>query len=130
VRLPSGRGDEDQSGTGTRRRVGHFHDTIDAGAAGRGEFDRGEMNHDMGLVGQPLQRRTAQRCVNHVDTAVQVLMGMPCDAADRVAGSQQLPGKSPPERCRHAGYQDAHGCPPPHRLPENYRPAGGVSRNI
>ena len=49
---------------------------------------QGEVKHHLGVVGQLLQNRAAERPANKVDAGIQVFMRNTRDAADGVSGRQ------------------------------------------
>ncbi len=105
---PADRRHIDQPGARTGCRMGDVHQPVDPGAAGRGGLDRGEVDHHIGVVGQLLQYRVAERPANKVDVGMQVLVRAACDAGDRVPGGDQLPGQGTPEQSGDASQQDPH----------------------
>ena len=66
---------------------------------------------DDGRAGE--QDRPAERPAHKVDVGVQVFMGAPGDAADRVSGGEELPGDGTPHHPGDPGEQDPHARPPP-----------------
>jgi hypothetical protein len=65
-----------------------LHQSVYPGAAGCGGLDRGEMEDHIGVVGQLLQDRPAERPANKVDLGIQVFMRAICDAIHPVSGGQ------------------------------------------
>ena len=76
-------------------------------------LDRGEVKDHVGVVGQLLQHRSAERRANEVDAGIQVFMRVRCDTADRVSGSEELPGDGTSSHSGDLGEQDPHARPPP-----------------
>ena len=113
----SGRGRYvDQPGARTGGGMGHPHQPVDPGAAGRRVLDRGEVEDHVSGVGQLLQYRVAERRADEVDVGIQATVGVRSDAGDRVPGRNQLPGHGTPEQSGDAGQQDPHARAPPRRL--------------
>jgi hypothetical protein len=79
------------------------HQPTEPGAAGRGGLDRGQVKDHLGVVGQLLQNRAAERPANKVDVGIQVFMRATCDATDRVSGGEQLSGDGAPDHSRDPG---------------------------
>ena len=84
--------------------------------------DRGEMDDDIGLIGQFLQDRVGERRANELDGRVQERMWTSSDATHRVSGRDQLPSDHPAECAGGGGNQDLHlGSPPPTSTFDNRR---------
>ena len=111
---PGGLGNEQQPGAGAGGHIGQMREALDIGAAGRGDVDRCQVDHRVGLFGELPQYGVAQRRANELDVAVQAGVRTLSNAADRMPGSDQLPCNQPPECAGGVGNQDLHlGSPPP-----------------
>jgi hypothetical protein len=100
--------DEHQPVTGAGRRVGDPGDAIDAGGTRHVAFQRRQMQHHVGAVGQLLQRRIVKRRADEIDRGVQALMWPVRDRADPAPGRHQLTRDGPPDQSGDVGNQDPH----------------------
>jgi hypothetical protein len=120
VRSARGLRYEQQPGAGAGGRVGHPRNSVNVGAARRFGFDRRQVDHRVGFVGQPLQDGVAQRGAKKVHACVQAGVRAISDTGDRMSGSNQLPCDQPPDGAGGVGNQDVHlGSPPPTSIFDN-----------